>query len=155
MGLSTLQINQLRQLRRPIGRWLVTGVPKRLDLPLCTCNCNGLTRVLSPLLKEKAKISSDMLRLCEVRRKEDLAVRWQNGDSIFLGENEERNNGGGVDFIVRKKWAPWAASFQVHWSCIGPLIINLNEKATLKIIQMLAPNLEKWRRKDRGTSTNA
>ena len=117
------------------------GIPKDLDLSLCTYNCRGLAKdeQLLLLMEEKSKIYCDVLGLCEVRRKKALTATWNDGSSIFLGQGEGPRSFGGVGFIVNRKWSANIISCSITSTRIGTLFIKLDERKTLKIIQVYAP----------------
>lgn len=68
----------------------------------------------------------------------ELEVNWKDGSDVRLGKGDGARNIGGVGFIISKDWSLKVISYQLI-SFIGVLHLQIESKATLKVIQAYAP----------------
>ena len=118
-----------------------TEVGHGLDLSLGTYNCRGLSREdqLLYLMEELKKVNCDVLGICETRRRKELLAKWKDGSEIFLGCAAGQKSVGGIGFIIRRKWSRNIISCRLLSARVGILVMHINKKKTIKIIQVYAP----------------
>ena len=122
--------------------------PRRTRLAVCTYNTRTLTRdeQLYLLMEEKKKFTCDILGVCETRRRSGKEVKWNDGHMIYLGSGSGPRSVGGIGFIINKKWSSKIMSCSIQSARIGTLMLKLDAKKTIKIVQIYAPTnaAEDW-----------
>ncbi|XP_072378445.1 uncharacterized protein [Diabrotica undecimpunctata] len=93
---------------------------------------------LNELQEELNCIKWDVLGLSEIRRKVENQLVLKSGHLLhFIGENDKAV--GGVGFLVRKKHLDKIIKIESVSSRVVYLILKLNERRSIKIIQVYAP----------------
>ena len=118
--------------------WVRTGCRWKLDLG--TYNVRTLSREgdLAAKLEELKEINWDIIGLSEVRRVGESYLELNEGH-IFCFRGHESNKENGVGFLINKNLAGNIEEFFSISDRIAGLIIKLNKKYKMKIIQIYAP----------------
>ena len=97
-------------------------------------------------MEEKKKFTCDILGVCETRRRSEKEVKWNDGHMIYLGSGSGPRSVGGIGFIINKKWSSKIMSCSIRSARIGTLMLKLDAKKAIKIVQIYAPTsaAEDW-----------
>lgn len=72
----------------------------------------------------------------------ELIATWKDGTQVFLGAAINRAKTGGVGFIVRPKYVKNISLCKIISERIAFLIIQINQKTTIKFISCYAPTTD-------------
>ena len=107
---------------------------------MATFNCRSLSNEsrLAELEQELSKIKWDIIGLSEVRRKDEnyFDLRSKN---IFYYKGNQKGQNGGVDFLIHQRLRNNIVEFEGISDRVARVVIKLNERYNLQIIQVYAP----------------
>lgn len=119
-----------------------TNQKKRRTKQLLVCTYNVQTLInnerLLQLEEELSSIKWDIMGLAEGRRRGEALMQIKSGHYLYhIGKEDE--SVGGVGFLINKSIAPNITTYKGISDRVAYIILRLNRKTTLKIIQVYAP----------------
>lgn len=118
--------------------------PPREIMNIGTFNTRTLSKDtdIDYFIEQLNKVKLDIIGIQETKIMKELIAAWKDETQVFLGAAINKAKTGGVGFIVRPKYVKNISLCKIISERIAFLIIQINQKTTIKFISCYAPTTD-------------